>query len=91
KCIILLIAQLLGKFMERSEHFEEVYHEKKTIPIGEWGGRIGQVGKEDIVTRMTAIGPALFNYMKITSKEYEDMMKQSIEEFNEYETFFVTC
>ncbi|CAJ0766616.1 19645_t:CDS:2 [Entrophospora sp. SA101] len=86
-----LIAQLLGKFMERSEHFEEVYHEKKTIPIGEWGGRIGQVGKEDIVTRMTAIGPALFNYMKITSKEYEDMMKQSIEEFNEYETFFVTC
>ncbi|RHZ83114.1 hypothetical protein Glove_99g351 [Diversispora epigaea] len=86
------ISQLLGKMMQNTNQFEEIRHDERIIPIGKsWAGKIGEVGQDDIITRMIGIKPALFPFMGITSEEYDEMMQQSIEEFDKYKTFFVTC
>ncbi|CAB4425645.1 unnamed protein product [Rhizophagus irregularis] len=90
------IASLLGDFMRDTDLFEEIIYEEKIIETGSWGGKLGEVAKDDIFTRMHAIKPALMNHIKcsglgITSEDYDEMMNQCINEFNEYKTYFVTC
>ncbi|CAG8579631.1 14164_t:CDS:2 [Acaulospora morrowiae] len=86
------ISQILGKFVDATSQFEQIHHDERIIPVGKtWAGKIGEVGKEDIHTRMLAIKPVLFPFMGITSEEYDEMMRKSILEFDEYKTFFVTC
>ncbi|CAG8477645.1 12310_t:CDS:2 [Acaulospora colombiana] len=86
------ISQLLGKFVNDTRQFDQIQHDKRVIPVGKsWAGKIGEVGKDDIYTRMLAIKPVLFQFMGITSEEYDEMMEKSIDEFDEYQTFFVTC
>ncbi|CAI2187961.1 487_t:CDS:2 [Funneliformis geosporum] len=90
------IAALIGKFMEKTNLFDEVHFEERTIGIGSWAGRIGEVAKDDVVTRMYSIKPALMNHINglgigISSEDYDEMMRQSVDEFNEYQTYFVTC
>jgi len=53
------------------------------------------VARDDIVTRMYSIKPALMSHINsigigITSEDYDEMMKQSVDEFDEYRTYFVT-
>ncbi|CAG8777074.1 25164_t:CDS:2, partial [Gigaspora margarita] len=84
------VARILGELMENTQHFDDVCHKTKEIPIGQWAGKIGEVGRDNIVTRMIGIKPALSLFMNITSKQYDEMMQKSIKEFNEYKTFFVT-
>ncbi|RIB21341.1 S-adenosyl-L-methionine-dependent methyltransferase [Gigaspora rosea] len=84
------VARILGKLMENTQHFDDVCHKTKEIPIGPWAGKIGEVGRDNIVTRMIGIKPALSLFMNITTEQYDEMMQKSIEEFNEYKTFFVT-
>jgi hypothetical protein len=90
------IASLLGEFMEDTNLFEEIIYEEKIIETGSWGGRIGEIARDDVVTRMHAIKPAVMSHINIkgldiTSGDYDEMMKKAIDEFNEYRTYFVTC
>ncbi|CAG8523636.1 8653_t:CDS:2, partial [Racocetra fulgida] len=39
-------------------------------------------GRDNIITRMVGIKPALSIFMNITSEEYDEMIQKSIEEFN---------
>ncbi|RIB15554.1 hypothetical protein C2G38_2192102 [Gigaspora rosea] len=84
------VAQLLGKLMKETQHFDDIYHKTKEVPIGPWAGKIGEVGRDNIITRMIGIKPALSRFMNITSEQYDEMMQKSIKEFNEYKAYFVT-
>ncbi|CAG8654625.1 20161_t:CDS:2 [Dentiscutata erythropus] len=84
------VAQIIGKLMRDTQHFDDICHKTKEVPIGSWAGKIGEVGRDNIITRMIGIKPALSPFMNISSEQYDEMMQKSIEEFNEYKTFFIT-
>ncbi|CAG8682636.1 8080_t:CDS:2, partial [Racocetra persica] len=95
------VAQILGKLMRNTQYFDDVIAvlfpnlfinldppQKKRC--SNWFMGWQDRRSDNIITRMVGIKPALSPFMNITSEEYDEMIQKSIEEFNEYRTFFVT-
>ncbi|CAG8610207.1 11425_t:CDS:10, partial [Cetraspora pellucida] len=76
------VAQILGELMKNTQYFDDIHQKKKDVPIGSWAGKIGEVGRDNIITRMVGIKPALYSFMNITSEEYDEMIQKTIEEFD---------
>ncbi|CAG8562309.1 4396_t:CDS:2 [Ambispora leptoticha] len=76
----------LEGYLIKDGNFTNIHHETLDIPIGSWGGRLGQLISEDLRLGLGALKVPLASIMGITVKEYENLLENFEEEVNEYQT-----
>lgn len=76
------------------EHLPEIEVQPIRIPIGEWGGRVGSMMKQDIVTALTAMKGRYAQLAGLTEAEFEQMVQAVVPEWEAYRsscTFYAVC
>lgn len=83
-----LMIRNLGNIMASSKLLEDIHHEHKTIPVGEWDGVIGELTAPVIIQTFTKFKNKISRSMKLNSDEaFEKTMNGLNQEFNIYKTY----
>lgn len=64
------------------------------LPIGNWGGRLGNMAASDLLSYNQAVKPLIISYFKISSAEYDrisSMMRREWEANHSYFSLFLVC
>nr|CAG8444985.1 10760_t:CDS:2 [Entrophospora candida] len=83
-----LMIRNLGNIMASSKLLEDIHHEHKTIPVGEWDGVIGELTAPFIIQTFAKFKNKISRSMKLNSDEaFEKTMNGLNQEFNLYKTY----
>ncbi|CAG8599620.1 6675_t:CDS:2 [Ambispora gerdemannii] len=76
----------LEDYLKNNGGFTNIHHDILDIPIGSWGGRLGQLVCEDLLLGLGALKVPLASLMGISVGEYETLLNNFEAGVNEYKT-----
>ncbi|KAG0002020.1 hypothetical protein BGZ80_011771 [Entomortierella chlamydospora] len=76
-----------------SAGFVDVQVKEYCVPLGEWGGKMGQLWKQNVMSVLETVKPHLAKAGRITESQVSDMvqnMAKETQEYRSYQTIYVT-
>ncbi|RIA91283.1 S-adenosyl-L-methionine-dependent methyltransferase [Glomus cerebriforme] len=76
------ISSQLENILKGTKLFKNIQREEHSTPIGQWGGRLGELMCDDIIECGEACKPALSQFMGISHEEFDFMLENLRMEIN---------
>ncbi|CAG8474620.1 16654_t:CDS:2 [Funneliformis mosseae] len=69
------ISSQLEKILTSTKLFKNIHCEERSTPIGQWGGRLGEIMCNDMIDGAEACKPTLSQFMGISHEEFDSMLE----------------
>ncbi|CAG8484479.1 8487_t:CDS:2 [Diversispora eburnea] len=73
--INLEICPIIENVLRNNKQLKNVKHERRSVPIGQWGGRLGEIMTINMISIYLAAKPSLSQFMGITHEEFDKMLQ----------------
>jgi ubiquinone/menaquinone biosynthesis C-methylase UbiE len=77
----------IGQFLERCG-FSHVRSKTETLPVGSWGGRLGNLLAQDFLAGWSSIRPLVHSLLKVPPVQFDVAIGQLATEWNMYRTTY---
>ncbi|RUS34600.1 hypothetical protein BC938DRAFT_479547 [Jimgerdemannia flammicorona] len=77
----------------RSVGFADIQHSQVSIPIGKWGGRLGELFAEDLRLLLQSVKHIIAPYMGMSIRQFDrnvEVMEREVEKYMPYSDFHTT-
>ncbi|CAG8475272.1 9481_t:CDS:2 [Ambispora gerdemannii] len=85
------ITPYLQTYLAQTTKLAGICYENKSIPIGRWGGKLGELGEQVMKQTFEVEKIPLSLFLKITHEEYGKITRSATREFSEYKALIPTC
>ncbi|RHZ78345.1 hypothetical protein Glove_166g23 [Diversispora epigaea] len=75
--INLKICPVIESVLKNNKQIKNVKHEMCAIPLGQWGGRLGEMAAGNFMSIYLTFKPSLSQFMGITHEEFDKMLRLS--------------
>lgn len=76
----------LGETLEAAG-LQHVVTRTISLPIGQWGGRLGSMMKQDLAALMRSTKPIFIDRVGLAPAEYDLLVHESLQEYEQYHSF----
>ncbi|KAG9289318.1 hypothetical protein G9A89_007879 [Geosiphon pyriformis] len=80
------ISTKLAQYLKDTKSITDITYQEISIPIGSWGGRMGDLAKEEINKEWKNLRKPLTNFLDITNEEFSILYSEMEREFDEQKT-----
>ncbi|CAG8483439.1 17738_t:CDS:2 [Acaulospora morrowiae] len=84
------LAEDLEGCLEHNDQVTDVRIEKKQTPLGNWGGKVGDIALLEFNHLFKAYKAFLAPYMNLDDEQYQQLIKEHSRQVNKYKTSFQT-
>ncbi|CAB4393969.1 unnamed protein product [Rhizophagus irregularis] len=84
------ISSQLENILTSTKLFKNIHCEERSTPIGQWGGRLGEMMCNDYIESAEACKPALSQFIGISHEKFDSMLENIRMEINQNRLYYKT-